>query len=153
MTTLSSILAWRIPVDTGAWWTIVHGVTELDLTKRLSTAQSLPEYLAKSQGFVYHPHLMIPKSVSPAWSSLLSIALYFLTYPWTTPLNISLQQKQYASIESIVTLCKPAVSFSANRVIIYSVSQSKNLSVIFYFSLFLTPMSRQVSCPMINPTS
>ena len=55
---------------------------------------------------------------------------------------------QYANIESIVTLCKPAVSFSANRVIIYSVSQPKNLSVTFYFSLFLTPMSRQVSCPI-----
>ena len=24
----SSILAWRIPVDRGAWWTAVHGVTE-----------------------------------------------------------------------------------------------------------------------------
>ena len=147
MATHSSILAWRIPMDIGAWWTIVHGVTELDLTMRLSTAQSLPEYLTKCQGFVYHPHLMIPKSISAAWSSLLSIALHFLSYPWTTPLNISLQQMQYANIESIVTFCKPAVS-SANRGIIYSVSQPKNLSVTFYFSLFLTPMSRQVSCPI-----
>ena len=24
----SSILAWRIPVDRGAWWAIVHGVTK-----------------------------------------------------------------------------------------------------------------------------
>ena len=27
MATYSSILAWRIPMDTGAWWAIVHGVT------------------------------------------------------------------------------------------------------------------------------
>ena len=26
MTTDSSILAWRIPMDKGAWWATVHGV-------------------------------------------------------------------------------------------------------------------------------
>ena len=30
--THSSILAWRIPMDRGAWWAIVHGVTQLDTT-------------------------------------------------------------------------------------------------------------------------
>ena len=30
MATHSSILAWRIPMDRGAWWMMVHGVTELD---------------------------------------------------------------------------------------------------------------------------
>ena len=25
----SSILAWRIPMDRGAWWTKVHGVTKI----------------------------------------------------------------------------------------------------------------------------
>ena len=34
--THSSILAWRIPMDRGAWWAIVHGVA--DMTKQLSTA-------------------------------------------------------------------------------------------------------------------
>ena len=29
----SSILAWRIPVDRGAWWTTVHGDTESDTTE------------------------------------------------------------------------------------------------------------------------
>ena len=28
MATHSSILAWRIPVDRGAWWAAVHGVTK-----------------------------------------------------------------------------------------------------------------------------
>ena len=28
MATHSSILAWRIPLDRGAWWAIVHGVLE-----------------------------------------------------------------------------------------------------------------------------
>ena len=27
MATHSSILAWRIPMDRGAWWATVHGVT------------------------------------------------------------------------------------------------------------------------------
>ena len=28
MATHSSILAWRIPIDKGAWWATVHGVTK-----------------------------------------------------------------------------------------------------------------------------
>ena len=28
MATQSSILAWRNPMDRGAWWTMVHGVIE-----------------------------------------------------------------------------------------------------------------------------
>ena len=28
MATHSSILAWRIPTDRGAWWDTVHGVTK-----------------------------------------------------------------------------------------------------------------------------
>ena len=28
MTTLSSILAWRVPMDRGAWWAIIHRVTQ-----------------------------------------------------------------------------------------------------------------------------
>ena len=28
MATHSSILAWRIPVDRGAWWATVHGVAK-----------------------------------------------------------------------------------------------------------------------------
>ena len=28
MATYSSILAWRIPKDIGAWWAIVHGVAK-----------------------------------------------------------------------------------------------------------------------------
>ena len=39
MATLSSILAWRTPMDRGAWRVIVHGVVESDMTERLSTAQ------------------------------------------------------------------------------------------------------------------
>ena len=38
MATHSSILAWRIPMDRGAWWATVHEVTkELDTTEQLST--------------------------------------------------------------------------------------------------------------------
>ena len=42
MATHSSILAWRIPMDRGAWRAIAHGRLhkELDTTGRLSTAQS-----------------------------------------------------------------------------------------------------------------
>ena len=39
MATPCSILAWRIPIDRGAWWATVNGVAELDRTEQLSTAQ------------------------------------------------------------------------------------------------------------------
>ena len=32
MATHSSILAWRISMDRGAWWATVQGITELDMT-------------------------------------------------------------------------------------------------------------------------
>ena len=38
MATHSSILAWRIPVDRGAWWAAVHRVAELDTTTATSHA-------------------------------------------------------------------------------------------------------------------
>ena len=37
MATHSSILAWRIPMNRGAWGATVHGVTESDLTEQVST--------------------------------------------------------------------------------------------------------------------
>ena len=40
MATHSSVLAWRIPMDRGAWWATAHGgCRESDTTERLSTAQ------------------------------------------------------------------------------------------------------------------
>ena len=41
MATHSSILAWRIPMDRGAWRATVHGVTKSQ--KQLSTAQHKAE--------------------------------------------------------------------------------------------------------------
>ena len=45
----SSILAWRVPIDRGAWWTAIPGVEESDTTERLSTAQHITDtYLPAS---------------------------------------------------------------------------------------------------------
>ena len=33
----SSILLWRVPMDSVAWWATVHGITELDTTEQIST--------------------------------------------------------------------------------------------------------------------
>ena len=47
MATHSSILAWRIPMDRGAWWAAVHGIAESDMTEQLRTTQH-------SKGFEFH---------------------------------------------------------------------------------------------------
>ena len=36
MVTHSNILAWRIPMDRGAWWATAHGITESDMTKHIA---------------------------------------------------------------------------------------------------------------------
>ena len=45
MATHSSILAWRIPMDRGAWQVTVHVVIELDTTERLSHTHKLLQLL------------------------------------------------------------------------------------------------------------
>jgi len=40
MATHSGILAWRIPMDRGAWQSAVHGIAESDTTDQLSMAHS-----------------------------------------------------------------------------------------------------------------
>ena len=42
MATYSSILAWRMPMDRGAWWATVHGVTKSQ-TRLSNSAQHRPE--------------------------------------------------------------------------------------------------------------
>ena len=42
--THSSVLAWRIPVDSGAWW-VTKGRKESDTTERLSTAQHIGQQI------------------------------------------------------------------------------------------------------------
>ena len=39
MAACSSLLAWRIPMDRGAWWAMLHGVTKS--RTRLSTSEDL----------------------------------------------------------------------------------------------------------------
>ena len=41
MATLSSILAWRVPMNRGVWWATVHkGHTELDVTAAIACSHT-----------------------------------------------------------------------------------------------------------------
>ena len=46
MATHSSMLAWRIPLDRGAWRAIVHEVTESDMTQQLTQHSTNAPYLS-----------------------------------------------------------------------------------------------------------
>ena len=47
MATHSSILAWRITMDRGAWWATVHGV-EKSSTRLSDSAQHNKQYISHS---------------------------------------------------------------------------------------------------------
>ena len=49
----SSILAWRIPMDRGAWWATVHRVADSDMTEQLSTAHALTAHSVMDKPWVW----------------------------------------------------------------------------------------------------
>ena len=67
MATHSSTLAWRIPMDRGAWRAVVYEVAELDLTERLSTESKAQKKKKKERKKAKHNiHCMdIPQFIHP----------------------------------------------------------------------------------------
>ena len=57
MATHSSMLAWRIPKDRGAWWAAVLGVAQSDMTEQLSIAQHMYSIYMRAQScLTLRPH-------------------------------------------------------------------------------------------------
>ena len=55
MATHCSILAWRIPMDRGAWWAAVHGVTkELDMEAQHTCVDDVFLFLHTSFNFGFY---------------------------------------------------------------------------------------------------
>ena len=69
MATHSSILAWRIPMERGAWRTTVHGVTkELDMTEHTSMhSPSRFRHPYPLRGH-YAYYLILLEKKAPPWS-------------------------------------------------------------------------------------
>ena len=82
MATHSSILAWRIPMDRGAWWARIQGVTK-SRTERLSTQHNFSWYLTSSAIFHFSLQLFICCCCSVSHIQL------FVT-PWTAARQASL---------------------------------------------------------------
>ena len=61
MTTHSSILAWRISMDKGAWQATVHGAQRVGMTEQLSTQQ---RYLLSNINVCFHIGQLV-KQVGP----------------------------------------------------------------------------------------
>ena len=70
MATHSSIFAWRIPMDRGPWLATVYGVTELDMTEWLNTAQNSANKLNR-QGENIQPFPIWNQSIVPCLVLLL----------------------------------------------------------------------------------
>ena len=63
----SNILAWRIPLDRGAWWATVHGVT-----KSRTGLKQLSMHTANTLRFVGHkvPHKSSHRQCVNTWAWL-----------------------------------------------------------------------------------
>ena len=69
MATHSSILAWRILMDSGAWWVTIHGVTkcwtrlsdqtELNSTELVHSIKIPPDYLLKPSSYFQLGHFFL----------------------------------------------------------------------------------------------
>ena len=73
--THSSILAWRIPMDRGAWWATVHGVTEGQT--RLKCLSTLTQCQVNSEETASVNILLCVHSLSPWFFS------------WVKPISLS----------------------------------------------------------------
>ena len=69
----SSILAWRTLMDRHAWWVTFHGVTELDTTEWLSTAQHI------HGTFIPHPLLLTLHLVPQLLFLITKLLVHFLS--------------------------------------------------------------------------
>ena len=79
MATHSSILAWRIPMDRGAWWATAHGIAESDMTEQLSTY-----WIIKiGRVLLYAP--LEKQRRKPAWIKSLLYARHIYNIPQSSP--------------------------------------------------------------------
>ena len=53
MATRSNILAWKNPMDRGAWWAAVHGVTELVTIEQLTHHRYSKDTFACALNFIF----------------------------------------------------------------------------------------------------
>ena len=74
----SSTLAWKNPMDRGAWWAAVHGVAKLDMTERLHFHFSLP-CIGEGNGNPLQCSCLEDPRDGGAWWA----AVYGVTQSWT----------------------------------------------------------------------
>ena len=73
MATYSSILAWRIPMDRGAWWATVHGVAKSQTQLKWLSMHPCGELIDLRQYYLYSKlvlfFFLISSSLLNSWSS------------------------------------------------------------------------------------
>ena len=94
MATHPDILAWRIPMDRGAWWATVHRVTKSETS-------------LKQHSTISHPYTAIGKTIAlTIWTFVGKVMCLLFNMPFPTPMELWKILKEMGTPEHLTCLLR-----------------------------------------------